>query len=236
MLNIGMGEMAVILIAALLVMGPDRLPEFARTLGKFLREFRRQTDDVRGVVMREIYKLETEADVDGTRTLAPPRPTAQTIAPPAAAALSVAGGLAGAPEAVDAAQVSTGPGLPPTASPEAALPAEVPTASECSGAGPAAPSSSGAASAAGTTASQPISPAGGTAAEGGAVPPANVMREAEAKVTIVDGIRIAPAMGTVARGAARPVAAAATQAASPAAGSSTASPAEPTPSPTTSRS
>jgi sec-independent protein translocase protein TatB len=58
--NIGPGELAVILIAALIVLGPKRLPELARTIGKFMREFRRQTDDVRNLVEREFYKMDKE--------------------------------------------------------------------------------------------------------------------------------------------------------------------------------
>lgn len=48
MFNIGSGEIAFIAVFALLVLGPKRLPELARGLGKFVREFRRQTDEVRG--------------------------------------------------------------------------------------------------------------------------------------------------------------------------------------------
>jgi sec-independent protein translocase protein TatB len=60
MFNIGSGEMMVILIAALVLLGPERLPELARGVGKFLREFRRQTDEVRGVMEREFYKMDQE--------------------------------------------------------------------------------------------------------------------------------------------------------------------------------
>jgi sec-independent protein translocase protein TatB len=58
MLNIGTGELIVIAVVALLVLGPQRLPELARGIGKFMREFRRQTDEVRGVVEREFYKMD----------------------------------------------------------------------------------------------------------------------------------------------------------------------------------
>jgi len=60
MLNIGGGEIALILIVALLLLGPKRMPELARGLGKFLREFRRQTDDVRTMVEREFYEMDRE--------------------------------------------------------------------------------------------------------------------------------------------------------------------------------
>lgn len=60
MLNVGAGEMIFILVAALLILGPKRLPEMARGIGKFVREFRRQTEDVRHVVEREFYAMDQE--------------------------------------------------------------------------------------------------------------------------------------------------------------------------------
>lgn len=62
MFNIGTGEMILIAVAALLVLGPKKLPELARGIGKFMREFRRQTDDVRGVVEREFYRMDHEEE------------------------------------------------------------------------------------------------------------------------------------------------------------------------------
>src|SRR3954452_24444664 len=69
MFNVGPGELVLILVVALLVLGPKRLPELARGLGKFLREFRRQTDDVRSMVEREFYKMDQELETPA----APPR-------------------------------------------------------------------------------------------------------------------------------------------------------------------
>lgn len=43
MFNVGGGEIIVVLLLALIVLGPDKLPEAARKAGKFLHEFRRMT-------------------------------------------------------------------------------------------------------------------------------------------------------------------------------------------------
>lgn len=45
--NLGFGEIIVILLVALLVFGPKRLPEMGRTLGKSMREFRRATSNLK---------------------------------------------------------------------------------------------------------------------------------------------------------------------------------------------
>jgi len=47
MFGIGMTELLVILVIGLLVLGPKRLPELARSLGKGLAEFRRASTEMR---------------------------------------------------------------------------------------------------------------------------------------------------------------------------------------------
>jgi Tat protein translocase TatB subunit len=56
--NIGFPELLIILILALLVFGPKKLPEVGRSVGKALREFRRTSDEIKGRIEEEINKSE----------------------------------------------------------------------------------------------------------------------------------------------------------------------------------
>jgi len=50
MLDIGFQELLVLMVIALLVFGPDKLPELGRRLGRAMREFRRASDEFRSTV------------------------------------------------------------------------------------------------------------------------------------------------------------------------------------------
>jgi Tat protein translocase TatB subunit len=58
MFGIGLPEMLIILVVALLVVGPSKLPELARTLGKAFTEFRRMADEVKETFEDEVMKEE----------------------------------------------------------------------------------------------------------------------------------------------------------------------------------
>jgi len=54
-------ELLIVLVVALLLFGPDKLPEMAKMAGKAMREFQRATGDIRSTVETEFNKL---ADTD----------------------------------------------------------------------------------------------------------------------------------------------------------------------------
>lgn len=54
--SIGFPELLLIFIVVLLVFGPKKLPEFAKLLGKTVREFRSTVDQAKAAIEDEIYK------------------------------------------------------------------------------------------------------------------------------------------------------------------------------------
>jgi TatA/E family protein of Tat protein translocase len=87
MFGLGFTEILVILVVALLVFGPDKLPELARNLGKGLGEFRRASSDLRRSVLEA---------AEAPRP--PPAPPA-ALPPPVGPADEVAAAAAPAPAA-----------------------------------------------------------------------------------------------------------------------------------------
>ena len=55
-------HLIIIFVVALVVFGPEKLPEFARNLGKVMAEFRRATGDLRSTFEGHMRDLEREAD------------------------------------------------------------------------------------------------------------------------------------------------------------------------------
>jgi len=71
-----MPELLVILVVALVVLGPKRLPEVARALGKAMAEFRRQTADV-----MDEFQVQAMLDDETPKRPAKPAPAPSAAAP-----------------------------------------------------------------------------------------------------------------------------------------------------------
>jgi len=63
-LNMSGGEIFVIVLVAYLVLGPKKIPEVARMIGKGMNELRRATDDIRTEITREVNNIKKEANLD----------------------------------------------------------------------------------------------------------------------------------------------------------------------------
>lgn len=101
MLDIGFQELLVLMVIALLVFGPDKLPELGRRFGRAMREFRRASDDFRSTI-------ETNLRFDEDSILPPPASPSPATEPaaavdPAAAPVGVGTvvGESAAPEPAD---------------------------------------------------------------------------------------------------------------------------------------
>ena len=53
-MSLGMPEILVILLVALLIFGPRKLPELGRSLGQSIREFKRGAQEIRGELEKGI--------------------------------------------------------------------------------------------------------------------------------------------------------------------------------------
>jgi sec-independent protein translocase protein TatA len=71
MFNVGPTELMVILVLALIVFGPKRLPEMGKSIGKGLREFRKAQTDIRREISQGLNESPTGEGASGPRSESP---------------------------------------------------------------------------------------------------------------------------------------------------------------------
>lgn len=82
MFGLGFGEIVIIAILALLLLGPDRLPEAAKMLGKTIQDLKKATDGLKGQLESEMYSVEKAVK----KAIDPDEPASAPEVPPVAAA------------------------------------------------------------------------------------------------------------------------------------------------------
>ena len=72
--SIGMPELIIIFVIALIIFGPRKLPELGRSLGKSLAEFKKASNELRSTLEEEIRIDEHRTSLDAAKaaTQAPP--------------------------------------------------------------------------------------------------------------------------------------------------------------------
>jgi TatA/E family protein of Tat protein translocase len=65
--SIGMPELIIIFVIALIFFGPRKLPELGRSLGKSLAEFKRATNELKSTLEDEIKLEEQRANLEATK-------------------------------------------------------------------------------------------------------------------------------------------------------------------------
>lgn len=71
--SIGMPELIIIFVIALIIFGPRKLPELGRSLGKSINEFKRASNELKNTLDEEIRVEETRS-AERQRATEPARP------------------------------------------------------------------------------------------------------------------------------------------------------------------
>jgi Tat protein translocase TatB subunit len=88
--NIGMQELIIIFVIALIIFGPRRLPDLGKSLGKSIAEFKRASNELRNTLEEEI-RVDDQQKARAATQWAPTPAQVQAPAPsPVAPAVSVA--------------------------------------------------------------------------------------------------------------------------------------------------
>jgi len=123
MFGMSMTEIVIIAVLALVLLGPDRLPEAAKTIGKTVRDLKKATDGLKDQIEAELHQAERSIDKAINAPDVPPvasaamAATGAAVRPPAPAPVASAENVPG----LEAALVDPAPA--PPAPPEPTQPA-----------------------------------------------------------------------------------------------------------------
>jgi sec-independent protein translocase protein TatA len=88
--SIGMPELIVIFVIALIIFGPKKLPELGRSLGRSLNEFKRASNELKNTLEEEVRMEEQREKSAAEKPATPPVVVATTppvvVAPPSTVA------------------------------------------------------------------------------------------------------------------------------------------------------
>jgi TatA/E family protein of Tat protein translocase len=125
--NIGPVELIIILVIALLILGPGRLPDVGSALGKSIREFRKAATDVQDSVKLDAAPAAAAPAAPAAAPAPAPAPVPNTLAGAAPPNTLVAPAAPVSSAAPDPAPAALAPAPPAPAAPEpAATSPEIP--------------------------------------------------------------------------------------------------------------
>ena len=112
--SIGMPELIIIFVIALIIFGPRKLPELGRSLGKSLSEFKRASNELKSTLEEEIRLDEQRANLEASRAAA--AATAAAAPPPVQATPgdNIPGSPGSSAAPVESTAIPPAPPSPPT--------------------------------------------------------------------------------------------------------------------------
>jgi sec-independent protein translocase protein TatA len=69
--SIGMPELIIIFVIALIIFGPRKLPELGRSLGKSIAEFKKASNELKSTLEEEIRLEEQRSTIEASKAAAP---------------------------------------------------------------------------------------------------------------------------------------------------------------------